>query len=300
MAVSVLGSANLDRTLRVAALPGPGMTVLTLGSAEERPGGKGLNQAVAAARAGSPTSMIGRLGQDAAGDRLLALLTESGVDVSGMGRDALLPTGRATILTDAHDNLIVVESGANAAVEPGHIGAIDPEARVFLAQLELPIETIAAYFATPAAQGGRKILNAAPAIPGAEVLFGQADMLIFNQSEFAYYMQLDREPETMADLLVVQRLLTRPNQAAVVTLGAKGAVAVWADRTLFVGAHAVEAVDTTGAGDTFCGYVAAAVDQGIGPEPAMRLANAAAGLAVMQHGATDSIPMREAVERVLG
>jgi ribokinase len=292
VAVCVFGSLNLDD---VAVLPERARWGQTLLAGETRfaIGGKGLNQAVAAARMGSETRMIGAVGDDPAGRDLIAFLDEAGVDTGDVAVIAGEVSGRAIILIAPDgENMIVVIGGANARVDAAAArNAKRSGGRVFLAQLETNIDAIAAFFATPEAQAGRKILNTAPAVPEGARLFGQTDMLIFNQSEFATYLQLDAEPETVEELLVVRRLLTRPNQAAVVTLGKGGAAAIWADREMFVPAFPVaEPADTSGAGDCFCGVIAAAVDQGIGPERAMTLANAAAALSVQARGAAPSMP----------
>lgn len=301
MSISVFGSLNLDIALRLPSRAGWGQTLLVDGS-EQAVGGKGLNQAIAAARFGSATRMAGAVGDDAAGLMLRSALDADGVDTSHVEVLQGEGSGRATILIEpAGDNMIMVEAAANLQARADRvIGAIDAQTRVLLVQLETDIDQIAALFAHDAAAGIRKILNAAPALASGSKLFGLSDMLIFNQSEFAEYLQLDREPETPDDLFPAQRLLTRPNQAVVVTLGAKGSAAVWAERAIFAPAFPADTVvDTSGAGDCFCGVVAACVDQGIGPEEALRLANAAASLSVRRRGAAPSMPMRAEVEALL-
>ncbi len=260
-------------------------------------GGKGLNQAVAASRS-APTVMIGAVGDDEAGGRLIEFLVQAGVDIGGVWRLAEQPTGRARIsVAPGGENQIVVTAGANAA-----LGALDlvskmpARSRVALAQLETPIAAIEAFFSAQAAASARKILNAAPALPEAAALFPLADMIIFNQSEVATYLQLDCEPQSLEALLPVRRFLTRPNQAAVVTLGALGAAAIWADRTLRVDGFAVDPLDTTGAGDCLCGVIAGAVANGIGPERALTLANAAAALSTLTPGAAQAIPRWDQIE----
>lgn len=301
MSITVFGSLNLDIALRLPSRARWGETLI-VDQAAEALGGKGLNQAIAAARFGSTTRMAGAVGDDAAGARLTAGLADSGVGTAAVARIPGGRSGRATILIEpAGENMIAVEAGANhAATAAGALAAIDGETRVVLAQNECDIGEIAALFAHPALAGKRRILNAAPAVASAARLFGLADMLIFNQSEFAAYLQLDAEPETLADLAVARRLLTLPNQAVVVTLGARGAAAIWADHEMFSPSFpAAQVVDTSGAGDCFCGVVAACVDQGIGPEAALRYANAAAALAVQAEGAAPSMPSRVAVEAFL-
>jgi len=301
MSVTVFGSLNLDIALRLPAKAAWGQTLLVAESAQAV-GGKGLNQAVASARFGSTTRMAGAVGDDASGEMLTAALAAEGVDITHVERLAGQGSGRATILIEpGGDNMIAVEAAANQAAKATHtMGALDPETRVLLAQLECDIDQIAALFASEAAASMRKILNAAPAIPAGSKLFGLADLLIFNQTEFADYLQLDCEPEALDDLLVARRLLTRDDQTVIVTLGAIGSAAVWADRVLFAPAIRAETVvDTSGAGDCFCGVIAACVDQGIDAEEALRLANAAASISVTRRGAAPSMPLRTQVDALM-
>jgi ribokinase len=301
MSVTVFGSLNLDIALRLPAKAAWGQTLLVAESAQAV-GGKGLNQAVASARFGSPTRMAGAVGDDAAGEMLTAALVAEGVDITHVERLAGQGSGRATILIEpGGDNMIAVEAAANQAAQAAHaMGALGPETRVLLAQLECDIDQIAALFASEAAASTRRILNAAPAIPAGSKLFGLADLLIFNQTEFADYLQLDSEPEALDDLLIARRVLTRDDQAIIVTLGAVGSAAVWADRALFAPAIRAETVvDTSGAGDCFCGVIAACVDQGIAAEEALRLANAAASISVTQRGAAPSMPLRTQVDALM-
>ncbi len=260
-------------------------------------GGKGLNQAVAASRS-APVVMIGAVGDDEAGGQLVDYLEQVGVDVSRVARLAGHPTGRARIsVSPSGENQIVVTTGANGAMGGLDVASKIPDgARVVLAKLETPVAAIQALFSAQAARSARKILNAAPAVAGGAALFPLADMIIFNQSEVAAYLQLDREPQSLEALLPVRRFLTRPNQAAVVTLGALGAAAIWADRTLLVDGFAVEPLDTTGAGDCLCGVIAAAVANGIGPERALTLANAGAALSTLKPGAAQAVPDWEQIE----
>lgn len=297
MSIAVFGSLNLDIALRLPVKAAWGQTLL-VDHSEQAVGGKGLNQAVAAARFGSTTRMAGAVGDDAAGALLLGALAADGVDTAHVEVLAGQGSGRATILIEpGGDNMIAVESGANMAARAARaVGVLDRATRVLLAQLETDIDEIAALFSGEAARGVRRILNAAPAIPAGAKLFDLCDMLIFNQTEFADYLSLDREPETLDDLLVARRLLTRPDQAVVVTLGAIGSAAVLADRTVFAPAVPADTVvDTSGAGDCFCGVLAACVDQGIGLDEALGLANAAASISVTRHGAAPSMPTRAEV-----
>ena len=302
MSVTVFGSLNLDIALRLPSRATWGQTLLVDGSAQAV-GGKGLNQAIAAVRFGSPTRMAGAVGNDAAGEMLRAALDADGVDIANVAVLRSAGSGRATILIEpAGDNMIVVETGANAhARADAGLAALDRDSRVLLAQLETDLDAVAAVFADPAAASLCKILNAAPAVPAGAKLFDLADVLIFNQAEFADYLALDREPEDIDDLLVARRLLTRSGQAIIVTLGAVGSAIIWADRAIFAPAVlAAAVVDTSGAGDCFCGVIAACIDQGIAPEQALRFANAAASIAVGRHGAAPSVPTRAEVAALLG
>lgn len=297
MSVTVFGSLNLDVALRLPARAAWGQTLLASDSAQAV-GGKGLNQAVAAARFGSRTRMAGAVGDDAAGRLLMDALEADGVDIATVEVLAGQASGRATILIEpGGDNMIAVESGANLCAQAHKaLGAIDADSRVLLAQLETDPDQIAALFAAPAAAHTHRILNAAPAIPAGSRLFALADTLVFNQTEFADYLALDREPQESGDLAVAQRLLTRAGQSVVVTLGAVGSAVVGADATAFVPAVAVETVvDTSGAGDCFCGVLAACIDQGMAMEQALRWANAAAALSVTRPGAAPSMPRREEI-----
>ena len=298
MSVVVFGSLNLDIVLRLPARAAWGETLL-VDTQATHVGGKGLNQAIAAARFGSVTAMTGATGDDPAGAALRDALATEGVATDGVAVLEGAPSGRATILVEpGGDNMIAVEAGANMQARAGALPLAD--VRVILAQLETDIDETCALFARPGAAAAHKIINLAPALTGGERFFDLADTLIFNQTEFATYLALDREPQALEDLLVVRERLTRPGQAAVVTLGAAGAVAVWADRALVSPSFPAPAiVDTAGAGDCFCGVLAAAIDQGLGIEAAMRFANAAASLSVRKAGAAPSMPSRDSVEAIL-
>ncbi|EIZ78798.1 Pfkb domain-containing protein [Novosphingobium sp. Rr 2-17] len=204
-------------------------------------------------------------------------------------------------IASARFGAVTAMAGADRLALAAHgLEAVGPDTRVLLCQMETDIAAIATLFRSKEAASVRKIIRAAPAVAQGAELFDLADMLIFNQSQFASFLGLDREPETVEDLYVARRLLTKPNQAVVVTLGPTGSSAIWEDRAIFVPAFTVDAVtDTSGAGDCFCGVVAACVDLGIGPEDALRFANAAAALFVQAHGAAPSIPHRAEIDSFL-
>ena len=298
MSVCVLGSLNLDIVCRVAELPGPGETVI--GRRVDRfTGGKGANQAIAAAAYGAKTAMIGTLGRDEAAERLLAHLAAVGVDAGGVVQLDGMTSGHGYIhVSDAGENMIVVISGANAALAEAHVSAERLAGHaVYLTQLETPFAVTARAFASPAAQGGITILNAAPAHPEGAALFPLMDILVVNETELAQFAGLARAPEALDDVAAAaRRLLCRPGQTVVVTLGAAGAAAVTAEDAFQVAGLPAKVVDTTGAGDCFCGVLAAALSEGADLAAAMRAANAAAGLSTETAGAAPSMPTRGAVE----
>jgi ribokinase len=282
--VIVVGSANLDLVYRVHALPAPGETVLATGAAKH-PGGKGNNQVIAVARAGAPATFLAAIGADADGDLLVAALEQAGVTL--LLRRPATPTGTALItVDDAAENSIVVNSGANNDL----IDLTDEErtavasASILLMQLETPLPTVIAAAAAARAAGTTVVLNAAPFRPLPPELLALVDLLIVNEVEAAAVgeEQLAQVPE------------------CVVTLGARGAVV--RDRTgvsTAVASPKVDAVDTTGAGDTFCGALVAALGDGLGLAAAARFAVAAAALSVQREGAVSSIPTRAVIDEFL-
>jgi ribokinase len=301
MSVSVLGSINLDIVCQVERLPRPGETVTSL-RVDEFPGGKGGNQAVASAKMGAATTLIAALGQDAAATGLKQFLVRTGVGLSSVVEIAERPTGRAFISVDAKgENVIVVDAGANAALTPAHLTteALAGHA-VFLAQLETPIETLAAFYRSEPAKAGLKLLNAAPAIRGAEALFPLIDILITNETELAVYARLEGAPVDLDAIATAARcLLDRADQAVVVTLGAAGVALITPDDAVAMPSQKVKVVDTTGAGDCFCGVLAALLSEGANLTDALKQANAAGALAVGRAGASTSMPTRAELKAFL-
>jgi ribokinase len=288
--VVVVGSANVDLVVHVPRHPGPGETVLG-GGLRRTPGGKGANQAVAAARAGgADTSFIGAVGRDDAADLLFASLARAGVRTDLVARSDVA-TGTALIWVTADgENAIVVAPGANALVAVDDVAAARlAEADVILAQLEIPLDTVLAA-AGDRRRGARFMLNAAPSrrLPGE--LWDAVDVLVVNVHEA-------RDLAPMADPVTPARLaaaLLERVPAVVVTLGGAGAlVAERGIDPVVVPAPRVTPVDTTGAGDTFCGVLAAALASGATLPEAARLAAAAAALAVTRPGAQDAVPTVE-------
>jgi ribokinase len=286
--VVVVGSVNLDLVVSGPRLPRPGETVLGA-SYGEYPGGKGLNQAVAAARAGARTSLCACVGDDEAGTRMRQAAADAGVDTSHLQLVSSVPTGRALIATSTEQgqNLIVVAPGANSALSPDAAIQSVRDARVVLAQLEVPVATVTAAFRAARERGAVTILNPAPAGTATDELLSLSDFAVVNESE--------------ADALGgADGLLAAGARNVIVTLGERGATLFAAgQRAAFVGAFEVDVIDTTAAGDALCGAFAAALAQGAEPADALRLGSAAGALAATKAGAVPSLPARGEIEALL-
>lgn len=281
--VCVVGSANLDLVATAARAPTPGETVLGHSYAEHA-GGKGLNQAVAAARSGARTAFVGALGADEAGARLQQVLRLEGIDRAGVDILDGIPTGRALITVgDDGENSIVVVPGANGAVVVGSI----PDARVVLAQLEIPLDAVADAFRLARAAGATTVLNPAPAAELADELLSNTDIVIPNQHELERLGGSDR-------------LLRRGPRAVIVTLGSDGATWFSATGSMAIPPVPVEPVDTTGAGDAFCGAFCARLAAGDPIEAALSWAAVAGALATTVAGAVPSLPRVAAIQATLG
>jgi ribokinase len=293
-AVAVVGSLNLDIVVPVPRHPGPGETVLG-GDGFRNPGGKGANQAVAAARLGQPTSMVGRVGRDDAGSELLEALRGSGVETSRVVPTPGAPTGIALVTVDDRgENAIVVSPGANARVTPADVeaaGGLISSARVLLLQLEIPIEAVGA---AARAASGTVVLNPAPARSLPPSLLEAVDVLVPNRSELGVLAGAGVEPADAEQAAALASGIPGPT-AVVVTLGAEGALVVEDGRTERVPAVPVRAVDTTAAGDAFCGSLADALVRGEPVAEAARWAVRAAAVACTRPGAQASLPTREQV-----
>jgi ribokinase len=280
--VTVVGSANLDLVATVDRLPGPGETVPG-SSYAEYPGGKGLNQAVAAARAGARTAFVGAVGHDAAGEVLLGVMAADGIATDAVARVAE-PSGRALIFVSAAgENSIVVVAGANDTVAAHQA----PMAKVVLSQLEVPVTAIERAFTAARAAGAITVLNPAPVKSLPDSLLALCDILTPNEHE--------------VELLGgVERLRSLGARAVVVTRGADGADVHTADGVHHVDAFAVTPVDTTGAGDCCSGSLCARLAAGDDVLTAMRYAAAAAALSTTKPGAVPSMPRRDDVLALLG
>ena len=299
-AVFVFGSINADTSYRMPSLPVPGETVIAR-SAQASPGGKGANQAIAAAAAGASTRMIGAVGTDAEAAGILEALSARGIDTSTIDRRPAVATGRAVVcVDDAGENLIVVLPGANREVD-GQTAATGlatiTRHDVLVLQNEVPAAANRAAAQLARAAGATVIWNAAPAPATAADLVRDIDLLVVNEHELAQLGRLLRLP--VADDLVALLTATARalNTAAICTLGADGAVFDADGQTGRVPALRVRAVDTTAAGDTVVGYLAA--HSGLPIAERLRLASAAGALTVTRAGASSSIPALHDVERML-
>ena len=321
--VVVVGSANLDVVLGVEEVPRAGETVLARSRAEHV-GGKGLNQAVAAARCGAATTFVGAVGDDGAGQRLREVLAEAGVDVRARLLDG--PTGTAFITVSATgENAIVVDAGANAGLTdltPAELATVRGAGHL-LCQLEVPLPTVAAAAEVATAAEGVVVLNPSPVQPLPAPLLGRVHVLLVNEHEAAALAGggAGGGPGGDADGAVgrarsLARRLLEDVPAVVVTLGPRGALVAVRDGSpdgVHVPGLEVEAVDTTGAGDAFSGALVAALEDaraqgtrrsGSAPDEAglvaaARVATAAAALSVQRHGAAASSPHRADVEALL-
>jgi ribokinase len=286
-AIAVVGSLNLDLVVRVARLPGPGETV-SGGDVFRNPGGKGANQAVAAARLGRGVAMVGRVGDDQAGRELLASLRADGVDTSHVRVVDGVSSGAAFItVSEDGENQIVVSPGANARLTPEDVaaaGAALRAAAVTLVQLEVPLEAVAA---AVRAAGGRVVLNPAPVRALPSELLGEVDVLVPNRVELAQ-LAAAPVPGTVEEAAGLAARL--PARAVVVTLGADGALVVEQGRASHVSAVPVRPVDTTAAGDAFCGGLADALAAGTTLQGAVRWAVRVAAAACTRPGAQVSLP----------
>jgi ribokinase len=295
--IVVLGSINIDLITRVDRLPQPGETLSGLGF-DCQPGGKGANQALAAARAGAPVRLFGAVGRDAFADSALANLRRAGIDLDGVARvDG--PTGCATILVDARgENSIVVVAGANAAVTGAAVpdDAIDASTLLVLQQ-EIPAAANAAMARRVRGAGGRCMLNAAPVRTMNLSLFDDIDILVVNESEAAALAPMfswSGDSQAFATQLVA----AFPRLCVVLTLGARGARWIDRERRFAALPPPVDVVDTTGAGDAFVGALAASLHQRMAPGVALARAVAAGAGACRGPGAQGPTPAAREIEEL--
>jgi ribokinase len=299
--VFVAGSINMDVVATADRHPRIGETIA--GNAVLYfPGGKGANQAVAAAKLGAPTTLIGRLGRDAFGNELKAFLAAQGIDLTFVQQTSDTHTGTAIITVANADNTIVVIPGANALVSAADVAAPTlANGDIAVSQFEIPLPTITAFFKRARAAGATTILNPAPAVEFGRELLDLVDILILNESELGLLAKTElRDADDYPRFIEAARSLqTGKDKIICVTLGKRGVLALVNDEPAIVPGRAVKAVDTTGAGDCFVGAVAAQLAGGKTIHDALDYANAAASICVQRMGAAPSMPTAAEVEAIL-
>ncbi len=299
--VVVIGGVNTDMVVRTPRLPRPGETVGG-GDFLSTPGGKGANQAVAAARLGATVRFIGKVGADLFGEAARDNLLRYGIDTTGLGRDLREPSGVALIFVDSSgENAIAVAPGANMGLTADDVvsqEALLADADAVVGQCEVPAEATLAAFRLAHDRGIRTILNAAPAAPLSAAWAAVVDTLVVNEGEAALIGRAAglaaASPVAWAEGL--QRL---GYARVILTLGHRGAYAAMAGRSLHVPAWSVDTLDTTGAGDGFVGGLAVAMAEGQALEAAVRFACAVGALATTAMGAQVALPDRAAVAALL-
>ncbi|USG67002.1 ribokinase [Brevibacillus ruminantium] len=299
MNILVVGSLNMDLVSHVPHLPKAGETI-TSTSFQTIPGGKGANQAVAAARLGAKVQMIGKVGRDAYGEILLERMAAAGVDTTGIGQEDT--TGMALIqVSDSGENHIVLVPGANQRVHTGDVDRYQEMLEacdILLAQLEIPLEVVEYAVKCAHQKGKTVVLNPAPAQKLSADILQHVDTLTPNETELEILtgMPVETLPQIEA---AVQALLVQGPRCIIVTMGEKGALVVHGGGVMHLPAYEVQAVDTTAAGDAFTAAYAVARGRGKTDEAAARFASKVAAIVVTRHGAQPSLPTMEEVEAAL-
>ncbi len=295
--ILVVGSSNTDMTVKTKYLPKPGETVLgnefTMG-----PGGKGANQAVAASRLGGEVKFICKVGRDIFGDNAIAHYVDEKLDTAGILRSDL-PSGVALISVDEKaENSIVVASGANGDLDEADIETSRKDLEncgILLLQLEIPVPSVLKAAKIAHEAGAMVVLNPAPACPLPDEVFRYVDLFIPNQTELGNYSGIDTADVAGAEKAAAA-MQAKGVGKLIVTMGSKGALICEGGPSVFVPAKKVKAVDTTAAGDTFCGALCVAISEGKSLREAAEFASAASALTVQKMGAQNSIPFRKDLE----
>ena len=299
--VFVAGSINMDVVATAKRHPRVGETVA--GNAVFYfPGGKGANQAVAAAKLGAPTTLIGRIGRDAFGAELKAFLAAQAIDLTFVQNTAETHTGTALITIANADNTIVVIPGANGLVEPADVAApVLAKGDIAVSQFEIPLPAVGTFFKRARAADATTILNPAPAIEFSRELLDLVDILVLNEGELGFLTKTEiRDTDDDTRFIDAARSLqTSREQIICVTLGGRGVLALVNGTPLIIPGRTVKAVDTTGAGDCFVGAVAAQLAAGTSIGEALRYANSAASICVQRMGAAPSMPTAAEVTPIL-
>lgn len=298
-AIFVYGSLNMDLSIEVDAFPKEGET-LTGRHFMQSGGGKGANQAVAASLAGAKTYLVGALGKDAFGEELLQDVKAYGVHEEGIVRKDG-PTGCALILLEKGDNRIVINPGANGLLnekDGGFIGDNGKEGDFLIAQLEAPLPTVEAVLTSSHQQGLYTIFNPTPVKELPNSLYPSLDLLVVNEVECAFYSGVT--PEKEKDLQKAYQTLAKKGlKRLLVTLGKRGSIFLDDKTLLRADPYPIQAIDTTGAGDTYIGYLSALLSEKKSMAEAMRYASAASALACTKRGAQKAMPSRKEVEAFL-
>lgn len=299
--VFVAGSINMDVVATADRHPRVGETVAGR-QVLYFPGGKGANQAVAAARLGTGTTLIGRLGKDSFGAELKAFLGDQGIDLGYVVETAEAHTGTAIITVAEADNTIVVIPGANGLVSADDVSIVPMlKGDVAVSQFEIPLPTIAAFFRRAREAGVVTVLNPAPAQKMSDELLALVDILVLNETELGFLagVNLSKDDPAARIIDIARKLQARADQTICVTLGKRGVLALAGRDEIAVPGRAVKAVDTTGAGDCFVGALAAQLSGGVPLRAALAFANAAASISVQRMGAGPSMPTAAEVAAVL-
>ena len=299
--IVVVGSSNTDMIIKLDRLPKPGETVIG-GNFSMAAGGKGANQAVAAARAGGDVTFVARVGDDMFGRQAVEGFESDGIDVRHVLADSEAPSGVALIFVDKHgENSIAVASGANARLTPADVLAAGDAIRsadIVVTQLETPIETVQATVELAAEHNVPAVLNPAPAQTLGEDVLRHVTVLTPNETEAALLTGIEVSSETDA-AAAAEKLSARGVGAILITLGSRGAFVFDADHRELVPGFQLKAVDTTAAGDVFNGALAVALANGEEIVDAVRFANAAAALSVTKLGAQPSAPTRAEIDKLI-
>ncbi len=299
--VVVVGSSNTDMVVKLPRLPSPGETVIG-GNFAEVAGGKGANQAVAAARLGAAVTFVACVGNDVFGERSVSGFRNAGIETRWIVRDGNAASGIALIMVDSRgENMIAVASGANSALSVADLESAEAafeQCAVVLTQLETPLPVVHRAGELAREWGAQFILNPAPAAELDDKLMGLVTVLTPNEGEAAVLSGIPiSDPDTA--VLAGRRLLERGPRAVVITMGSHGALLVDREGERLMPAQPVSAIDTTAAGDAFNGALACGICEGMSLPVAIEFANRVGAISVTRMGAQSSLPTRDEVESTL-